>query len=131
MQNRERSFGQTKVTGNGELEPFGDTVLHLEDGSGGGVGNGRFFTSNSVVVVPSVSIMAYVPAGAGGGRATAPRRAGEAEEGHLLKGAVPKVSRLVEKGTQEGAIMHKGMFPSTFHVRASHEGGCRVLSNPP
>ena len=104
------------MTGNGELEPFGDTVLHLEDGSGGSVGNVRFLTSNSVVVVSSVSFMVHVPADTGGGRAAAPRRAGEAEEGHLLKGAVPEASSLVEEGTEEGALVHKGMFPATFHV---------------
>ena len=71
MQNRESSFDQTKVAGNGELEPFGDAVLHLEDGSGGGVGDNRFLTSNSVVVIPSVSFMVHVSAGTGGGRAPA------------------------------------------------------------
>ena len=75
--------------------------------------------------------MVHVPGDAGGGRVAAPRRAGEAEEGHLLKGVVPEVSRLVEEGAEEGAIMHKGMFPCTLHVRAPHEGGCGILSNPP
>ena len=41
-----------------------------------------------------------------------------------------EVSRLVEEGTEEGAVVHKSVFSSTFHVWASHEGGCRVLSNP-
>ena len=93
--------------------------------------NGRFSTSNSVVVVSSNNIMVYAPAGAGGGRVAAPRRAGEAEEDRLLKGVVPEVSRLVEEGTKEGAVMHKGMFRSTLYVRTSHEGCRKILSNPP
>ena len=71
MQNRERSFDQTKVAGNCKLKSLRDTVLHLEDGSGRGVGYNRFPTSNSIVVVPSVGLMVHVSAGTGSGRTAA------------------------------------------------------------
>ena len=99
VQNQQTTFDQTKATGNGELEPFGDIVLHLEGGSGGGVGSGRFLPA---IVLSwfhrSVSWFMCPQAQVVHGRTTTPRRAGEAEEGHLLKVVVPEVTRLVEEG---------------------------------
>ena len=45
------------------MKPFGDAVLHLEHGSGRGVGYNRFPTSNSVVAIPSVGLVIHMPAG--------------------------------------------------------------------
>ena len=62
------SFDQIEVAGNCKLKSCGDTVLHLEDGSGRGVGYNRFPASNGIVVVPSSSLGVHVSAGASGGR---------------------------------------------------------------
>ena len=50
MQSRGASSGQTKVADNGKLEAFWDTVLHLQDGSRGGVGYSGDPTSDSVSI---------------------------------------------------------------------------------
>ena len=54
------------MASDGKLEAFGDAVLHLEDGRGGGVRRNRSPAGNGVVVVPSVGLKVHVPAGTGG-----------------------------------------------------------------
>ena len=71
MQSRKSTSAQTEVAGNGKLEAFWDIVLHLENGSRGGVGYSREPTSDSFVVVTSVGFEVHIPAGAGSRRATA------------------------------------------------------------